>query len=60
MYSYQLEGVYDSNPLKQTLGYGQIEYSNNLLQYCSVQQISMLQYSYQVSPDITYPVPSNE
>ena len=56
MYTYQFGGAEYANPLKQTVGYGEVQYSNNFLQYCSVQSISMLQYSYQVGPTMAFPV----
>ena len=57
MYDYQFSGAHVSN-IDELLGYGQTHYSNNLLQDCSVQIISMTEY---LSPNPVYalnsPVP---
>src|SRR5277367_4947129 len=57
MYDYQFSGSSVSN-IDELLAYGQTHYSNNLLQDCSVQMISMTEY---LSPNPVYmlnpPVP---
>jgi hypothetical protein len=50
MYDYQFSGAHVSN-IDELLGYGQTHYSNNLLQDCSVQIISMTEY---LSPNPVY------
>jgi hypothetical protein len=55
IYDYQFGGAKYPN-LEEVVGYGEAQYSNNTLHYCSVQSISMMQYSYQVSSDMLFPV----
>lgn len=50
IYGYQYGGAQFPNT-REVVGYGAAQYSNNLLQDCSVQQISMTEY---VSPNTPF------
>jgi hypothetical protein len=53
MYAYQ----FFASRVPVVVGYGDPQYSNNLFQYCSVEQLTMAQYlSYPVDPGSMTPV----